>query len=58
MKEKTRITIMLGTLAAGAKMPLAGIGKPKKPKCFDLGEPQLPYMNQRNTWFDHNICKW
>ena len=34
MKAKDRVTLMVCTNAAGEKVPLAIVGKSKKPKCF------------------------
>ena len=35
MKDKTRVTLMVGTAADGRKMPMAMIGTSKQPVCFD-----------------------
>jgi hypothetical protein len=61
MKDKTRCTLMVCTSAEGGKIPLAFIGKPKKPSCFKLcenGKPPLPYANQPAAWFDKNVTWW
>ena len=48
MKDKTRVTLMLCTAADGSKVPLAVVGKSKKPMCFREvrnGMPPIPYTN-------------
>ena len=58
MKDKTRMTLMVFTVASGKKVPLAVVGKSKAPKCFEVITPPLPYTNQRNAWFDKDITIW
>jgi hypothetical protein len=58
MKDKTRITVMLCTAADGSNVPLAVVGKAKKPACFSLGDPPLPYHHQANAWFDRDVTLW
>ena len=60
MKSKDRITLMICTSADGKKVPLAVVGKSKKPHCFNLcdGKPPFPYINQANAWFDKPITLW
>ena len=61
MKDKTRVTCMVATTADGSKVPLAVVGKPKNPKCFDLcenGKPPLPYTNQKSAWFNIRVTAW
>ena len=59
MKSKDRATLMVCTNAAGEKVPLAIVGKSKKPKCFSLCEKiPPPYSNQKNAWFDKTVFLW
>ena len=61
MKDKSRITLMVGTAADGSKIPMSIVGKPKKPTCFSLCEnekPPLAYTNQKCAWFDADITMW
>ena len=61
MKDKHRLTVMVCTSAAGAKVPLAIVGKPKKPRCFRLSpDGKIPkyYKDQKDAWFDKSITKW
>ena len=61
MKDKTRVTLMVCTSAAADKCPLAIVGKPKQPRCFNLcinKKPPLPYINQSNAWFNQSITLW
>jgi DDE superfamily endonuclease len=58
MKDKSRITVMLCTAADESKVPLAVVGKAKKPSCFSLGDPPLPYHHQANAWFDRDVKLW
>ena len=60
MKSKDRITLMICTSANGKKVPLAVVGKSKKPHCFNLcdGNPPFPYINQANAWLDKPITQW
>jgi len=62
MKDKTRVTAMVCTAADGFRVPVAIIGKAKRPQCFDLLQPghstPLPYKNQKNAWFDKDITIW
>ena len=60
MKSKDRITLMICTSADGKNVPLAVVGKSKKPHCFNLcdGKPPFPYINQANAWFDNPITLW
>ena len=57
MKDKNRLTIMVCTSATGDKVPLAVIGKPIRPQCWDLcgNKPPIAYNNQNNAWFDRTI---
>ena len=53
MKDKTRSTLMVCIAADGSKAPLAMVGKPKQPVCFQLCEGNKPPMfwkNQSNAW--------
>ena len=43
MKDKTRVTLMVCTAADGTKVPLAMIGKSKRPKCFRLTNREASY---------------
>ena len=56
MKDKTRVTLMVGKSVDRRKVPLVVVGKPKKPTCSRLqahnGLPPIQYTNQRNVWFD------
>ena len=58
MKDKTRMTLMVCTVASGKKVPLAVVGKSKAPKYFEGITPPLPYTNQRNAWFERDITRW
>jgi hypothetical protein len=58
MKDKNRLTVMVCTSANGDKVPLAVVGKSKKPVSFDNQPPPLPYTNQANAWFDKGITRW
>ena len=62
MKDKARITLMVCTAADGSKLPLALVGKPKKPRCFNLlsnpSSPPIAYTSQRNAWFDRKVTTW
>ena len=62
MKDKTRVTAMICTAADGFRLPVAIIGKAKKPVCFDLLQASqltpLPYTHQKNAWFDKDITIW
>ena len=46
MTDKSRLTLMVCTAADGKKMPLAIVGKPKRPKCFELGPLPYRYCNE------------
>ena len=53
MGAKDRVTLFVCTNATGTrKLPRAMIGKAKKPRCFSLSLPAVPYMSQRNAWAD------
>ena len=60
MKDKTRLTMMICTAASGSRLPIAIVGKPKKPKCFELkrGKLPLPYTDQKNAWFTKETTMW
>ena len=60
MKAKERITPMLCTSAVGENVPLAVVGKSKRPQCWDLcgNNPPIAYTNQANAWFDKAVTKW
>ena len=60
MKSKDRITMMICTSAAGAKLPVAFVGKAKKPVCFRScgGDLPAPYTNQKKAWFDRGVTVW
>ena len=58
MKDKTRLTLMLCTVAIGKKLLLEVVGKSKAPKCFEGINPPLLYTNQRNDCFDWDIIRW
>ena len=59
MKAKEKIT-MVCTSAVGEKVPLAVVGKPKQPQCWDFcnNRPPIPYTNQADAWFDMKVSKW
>ena len=61
MKDKNRITLIVGTAADGSKIPMLIVGKPKKITCFSLCEnekPPLAYTDQKCAWFDADITMW
>ena len=62
MKDKARITGMICTTADGFRLPVAIIGKAKKPVCFGLlhttQSTPLPYKHQKNAWSDKDITIW
>jgi hypothetical protein len=61
MKSKDRIALMICTSASGEKVPLAIVGKAKKPECFRLcenGIPPIAHVDQSNAWFDRKITVW
>jgi hypothetical protein len=60
MKDKTRVTVMVCTASNGDKVPLAIIGKSKKPLCFGQVNNKLPiaYKGQANAWFTKDITVW
>ena len=60
MKSKNSITLMIFTSADGKKLPLAVVGKSKKPHFFNLcdGNPTFSYIIQANSWFDKPITRW
>ena len=59
MTDKARITLMICTSAAGRRVPIAVVGKSKKPVCFNLVDKvPLPYVNQSNAWFTAEITVW
>ena len=51
---------MVCTSTDGDKVPLAVVGKAKRPVCFKLCGNTVPlsYTNQRNAWFDRYITMW
>jgi hypothetical protein len=54
MKDKSRLTEYMCTSADGKKVPLAFIGKSKRPRCF-RNNPILQgahYFDQKNAWSD------
>jgi hypothetical protein len=54
MKDKSRLTEYMCTSADGKKVPLAFIGKSKRPRCF-RNNPVLKvahYFNHKNAWSD------
>jgi hypothetical protein len=58
MKSKDRVTLMVASSAAGAKIPLFMVGKSKQPECFRLlagGKPPMHYHHQPNAWFDREV---
>ena len=58
MKSKDRVTLMVASSAAGAKIPLFMVGKSKQPECFRLcagGKPPMHYHHQSNAWFDRDV---
>ena len=57
MKDRTRLTLRVSTVASGNKVPLAVVGKSKSPNVFEGITPPLPYTNQRNACFDRDITK-
>ena len=60
MKSKYCITLMICTSDDGKKVPLAVVGKSKKPHFFNLcgGKPPFSYINKANAWFDKPINMW
>ena len=60
MKSKDRITMMVCTSAAGAKLPVAFVGKAKNPVCFRScgGDLPAPYTHQKKAWFDKGVTVW
>jgi len=54
MKDKNRITGMNCTSAGGLRMEVAIVGQAERPQCWDLcdNRPPLPYIHQKNAWFD------
>ena len=61
MKDKTRLTLMVCTSAAGEKCPLAVVGKSKNPLCFKQcrnKQPPMAYTNQKNAWFSREVTIW
>ena len=58
MKDKTRVTLMICTAANGDKIPIAFVGISENPHCFREGTPPLPYIHQKNAWFDKSITRW
>ena len=58
MKSKDRVTAMICTSAAGHKIPLLIVGKPKLPhsiRYLNAGKFPIPYTNQHYAWFDKKI---
>ena len=58
MKDKDRVSVMVCNAADGWKFPLYMVGKAVSPRCFNLlkGQPlPIPYMNQKNSWFDKKV---
>jgi hypothetical protein len=59
MKSKDRVTLMVCSSAAGAKLPLFMVGTAKQPLCFKYlccnSQPPMPYMHQANAWFTQEI---
>ena len=53
MKDKACVMGMICTAADGFRLPVAIIGKAKKPVCFGLLQPghstPLPYKHQKNA---------
>jgi hypothetical protein len=59
MADKSRITLMVCTAASGDRVPMAVVGKFKRPACFSLVEKvPLAYTNQINAWFDQGVTLW
>ena len=61
MKDKTSITLMVGTSPIGKKSHFLYLGNQKKSECFKLidgARTLLPYKNQENAWFDQKITLW
>ena len=61
MKSKERITLMVCTAASGEKVPLAMVGKAKKPECFKLckdHKPPMAYTHSSKGWFTRGVTKW
>ena len=59
MKDKSRLTEYMCTSADGKKVPLAFIGKSKRPRCF-RNNPVLKaahYFSQKNAWSDAVVFK-
>ena len=53
MGAKDRFTLFVCTNATGTRrLPMAMIGKAKKPLCFSLSYPAVPYISQRNASAD------
>ena len=58
MKAKDRVTVILCANATGTcKITPVVIGKAKKPRCFRLNPPQLPYYSQKSAWNDSVLFK-
>ena len=61
MKDKTHVTLMVGTSSSGKKVPLAVVGKPKIQNASNWwmtqGHP-LPYKKQANSWLDQKFILW
>jgi len=59
MKSKERVTLMVSSSAAGAKLPLFMVGTAKQPLCFKHlchnGQPPMGYIHQANAWFTQEI---
>ena len=61
MKSKERITLMVCTAASGDKVPLAMVGKAKKPECFKMCTGHIPpmaYTHSSKGWFTRGVTKW
>lgn len=60
MKAKDRVTLVLACNATGThKIPVAIIGKAKRPLCFKLirAACALPYFAQKSAWMDKKVNK-
>ena len=54
MKNKTGITLMICTAANRDKIPIVVVGNAANPMYFRGMELSLPYVAQKNAWFDNH----
>ena len=58
MAAKDRISVILASNAVGEQVPLAYMGKSKKPRCLDKELIKLlNYMSQSRAWADKRITQ-